>query len=46
MQKLEGKKKHFIMIIKGKGKTIPIEAWTDPEGSKRLGLPHFKTVDT
>jgi hypothetical protein len=29
-----------------KGKAIPLEAWTDPEGSKRLRLPDFKTVGT
>jgi len=29
---------------KGKGKVIPLEAWTDPEGSKRLMLPDFKTL--
>ena len=45
-EKREGKKKSFIMIIKGKGKTTPIEAWTCPEGSKRLRLPNIKTVGT
>jgi len=29
---------------KGKGKTIPVEAWTGPEGSRSLRLPDFKTV--
>jgi len=36
-------------IIKGhlyKGKTIPLQAWTGPEGSKRLRLPDFKTIGT
>jgi len=32
--------------VKGKGKTIPIQAWTGPEGTKRLRLPDFKTVIT
>jgi len=27
-----------------KGKAIPLEAWTGPEGSRRLRLPDFKTV--
>jgi len=27
-----------------KGKAIPLQAWTGPEGSRRLRLPHFKTV--
>jgi len=29
-----------------KGKAIPLQAWTTPEGSKRLRLPDFKTVGT
>jgi hypothetical protein len=33
-------------IKKGKGKTIPVQAWTGPEGSRRLKLPDFKTVGT
>ena len=28
------------------GKAIPLEAWTGPEGSRRLRLPDFKTVGT
>jgi len=31
---------------KGKGKAIPLWAWTGPEGSKRLRLPDFKTIGT
>jgi len=27
-------------------KAIPFQAWTDPEGSRRLKFPHFKTVGT
>jgi len=27
-----------------KGKTIPVQAWTDPEGARRLRLPDFKTI--
>jgi len=29
-----------------KGKAIPLQAWTGPEASRRLRLPHFKTVGT
>jgi hypothetical protein len=29
-----------------KGKAIPLQAWTGPEGSGSLRLPDFKTVDT
>jgi len=28
------------------GKAIPLQAWTDPECSRRLSLPDFKTIDT
>ena len=31
---------------KGKGTAVPLQAWTGPEGSKRLRLPDFKTVGT
>jgi hypothetical protein len=29
-----------------KGKAIPLQAWTVPEGSRRLRLPDFKTIGT
>jgi hypothetical protein len=29
---------------KGKGKAIPLQAWTGPECSRRLRLPDFKTI--
>jgi len=29
---------------KGKGKAIPLQAWTGPEGSRRLRFPYFKTI--
>jgi hypothetical protein len=29
-----------------KGKAIPLQALTGPEGSRRLMLPDFKTIDT
>ena len=32
--------------VKGKKKAIPLQAWTDPEGSKGLGLSDFKTIGT
>jgi hypothetical protein len=28
------------------GKAIPLQAWTGPEGSRRLRLPYFKTIGT
>jgi len=32
--------------LKGKGKVIPLQAWTGPQGSRRLRLPDFMTIDT
>jgi hypothetical protein len=29
-----------------KGKEIPLQAWTGSEGSRRLRLQDFKTIDT
>jgi hypothetical protein len=29
-----------------KGKTIPLQAWKGPEGSRRFRLPDFKTIGT
>ena len=29
-----------------KGKAVPLQAWTSPEGSRRLRLPDFKTFGT
>jgi hypothetical protein len=29
---------------KDKGKAIPLQVWTGPEGSRRLRLPDFKTI--
>jgi len=30
----------------GQDKAIPLQAWTGPEGSRRLRLPDFNTVGT
>jgi hypothetical protein len=34
------------MIGKGKGKAIPLQAWTGPKGFRSLKLPDFNTVAT
>jgi len=34
------------MHVKGKDKGIPLQAWTGPEGSRRLRLPDFKIIGT
>jgi len=36
----------FLSIRNGKGKAIPLQAWTGPEGSRKLRLPDFKTIGT
>ena len=33
-------------ILYVKGKAIPLQAWTDPDGSRRLRISDFKTVGT
>jgi len=35
-----------ILKGKGKGKATPLQTWTGFEGSRRLRLPPFKTIDT
>jgi len=39
---------HYFSTLfdKVKGKAIPLQAWTGPEGSRRLRLPDFKTTGT
>jgi hypothetical protein len=34
----------LLNVNEVKGKAIPLQAWTGPEGSRRLGLPDFKTI--
>ena len=36
----------FVARRRGKGKATPLEAWTGPEGSRRMRLPDFKTIGT
>jgi len=37
---------HRYNLDISKGKAIPLQAWTGPEGSRRLRLPQFKTFGT
>jgi hypothetical protein len=39
-------KEWWYALQEGKGKAIPLQALTDPEGSRRLRLPDFKTTGT
>jgi hypothetical protein len=34
------------MMVKKKGKAIPLQAQTGPEASRRLRLPDFRTIGT
>jgi hypothetical protein len=33
-----------VIIIKGKGKAIPLQAWSGPEGSRKLRFPDYMTT--
>jgi len=35
-----------LTTVYSKGKAVPLQAWTGPEGSRRLRLPDFKTIGT
>jgi hypothetical protein len=32
------------MIVKVKGKAVPLQAWSGPEGSRKLRFPDFMTT--
>jgi len=34
----------YIYTDKGEGKAVPLQAWTGPEGSRKLRLPDFMTT--
>jgi len=34
----------LLSKVKGKGKAVPLQAWTGPEGSTKLRLPDFVTT--
>jgi len=36
----------FTASSYSKGKIITVQAWADPEGSRKLRLPDFKTIGT
>jgi hypothetical protein len=37
---------HTLFFRHKKGKAIPLQAWTGPEGSRKLKLPDFMTIGT
>ena len=34
----------FILYLFGKGKAVPLQAWSGPEGSRKLKFPDFMTT--
>ena len=34
----------YVVKGKGKGKTVPLQAWSGPEGSRKLRFPDFVTT--
>jgi hypothetical protein len=34
----------YILPFKGKGKAVPLQAWSGPEGSRKLRFPDFMTM--
>jgi len=37
---------YIYVNVKRKDKSIPLQTWTDPEGSRSLRIPDFKTIST
>ena len=35
---------HNHVIVKGKGKAVPLQAWSGPEGSRKLRFPDYMTT--
>jgi len=33
-----------LILMPSKGKVVPLQAWTGPEGSRKLRFPDFVTV--
>ena len=33
-----------VVAVKDKGKAVPLQAWSDPEGSRKLRFPDFMTT--
>jgi len=37
---------NFAQACTSKGEAIPLQAWTGPEGSRKVRFPDFKTIGT
>ena len=35
---------YIHVYVKGKGKAVPLQAWSGPEGSRKLRFPDFMTT--
>jgi hypothetical protein len=35
---------HGMLLVKGKGKAVPLQAWSGPEGSRKLRFSDFMTT--
>jgi len=35
---------YWYVLVKGKGKAVPLQAWSGPEGSRKLRFPDFMTT--
>jgi len=46
MRKKSGLRSTVLTILLKSKKAIPLQAWTGPEGSRRLRLPDFQTFGT
>jgi hypothetical protein len=34
-----------LKVVKSRGKAVPLQAWRGSDGSWRMRLPDFKTID-
>jgi len=41
MKIMHSEKFHLFNVL---ANAVPLEAWTSSEGSRRLGLPYFKSI--
>jgi len=37
-------REHTLFLAKVEGKSVPLQAWTGPEGSRKLRFPDFLTT--
>ena len=44
MTEIRNETVYLYPISKGKGKAVPLQAWSGPEGSRKLRFPDFMTT--